>query len=247
MTTETLATLDTPALDSQGADLVRRAEMVTITDDETFREAAELLKLVKAYLTEAKTFMRPLVAAAHRNHQLALAKLDGLTVLAAKAEAIIKPKLADYQQEQERLRREAEEAAQRMQELLEAQERERVAAERLRLQREAEERQLAAAMEKEQTGDVQAMERILAAPIAIPTVAPRPVFLPPVAVQAAPKVDGVSFREVWDFEVVAASQIPPEYLVPDLVAIRKVVQALKGKTAIAGIRVFTKPVTSVRG
>ncbi len=246
MTESLITVLDTPALDSQGADLVKSAHALNVTDATSFTEAAGFARLVKAYLAEVDAFMAPICEQSHRAWKLTVAKRDGLKAHAIEAEKIVKGRMAAWEQEQARLRREAEVIMHRERERLEAQERERVAAERLRLQREAEERQLAEAMAKEAAGDVQAMEKILAAPVATPTIAPRPVFVPPVAVQAAPKVEGVSFREAWDFEVTDASQIPREYLVPDLVAIRKVVQALKGNTRIPGIRAFTKPVTAVR-
>lgn len=59
---------------------------------------------------------------------------------------------------------------------------------------------------------------------------------------AAPKVAGLSFREVADFEVTDKSQLPDEYLIPDLVRIGKVVKALKTDARIPGVRVWLKKV-----
>lgn len=62
----------------------------------------------------------------------------------------------------------------------------------------------------------------------------------PVAQHAAPKVAGLSYREVWKFRVKDESQLPREYLTPDLAKLDKVVQALKADTTIAGIEVYSE-------
>jgi hypothetical protein len=240
------AVIETPALGSQGTDLVARAQALEITDAATFAEAAEFAKLVKAYLTEVDSFMGPIVASAHAAHKTAVGKRDGLKKYALDAEGIVKQRMAAYHAEQERIRREQEEAARRERERLEAEERARVAAENARLQAEAEEARLREALEAEQRGDAQAARRIIEAPVVAPTVAARPVFVPPVQAAQPPKVDGVAFRETWDFEIVDESRVPREYLQVDRVKLGQVVRAMKGRTSIPGVRVFSKPVTSVR-
>lgn len=62
----------------------------------------------------------------------------------------------------------------------------------------------------------------------------------PIVQRAPPKVAGLSFREVPDFEVTDKSKLPPEYLIPDEVRIRKVVNALKMDANIPGVRVWMK-------
>src|SRR5678816_4591190 len=63
-----------------------------------------------------------------------------------------------------------------------------------RRQREVEE-----AIEKQ---DQETADRIIAAPLEVPPVVPRPVFVPPPAVVTAPKVEGLSFREEWDLSLI---------------------------------------------
>jgi tyrosyl-tRNA synthetase len=60
----------------------------------------------------------------------------------------------------------------------------------------------------------------------------------PVIASAVEKVKGESTRKVWKFEITDEKQIPREYLSVDEVKIRKVVQALKDDTNIAGVRVY---------
>lgn len=248
MSTPAPAVIETAALDAQGADIVAQARAIVIADDATFQGAVEFAKLTRAYIAKVEEEIGPLVTAAHASWKLAVAKRDALTAHAVSAKTIVDQRMAAYNAEVIRQRREAAEAQTRAREQAERAERARVAAERLRLQREAEERQLAAAMAKEQAGDVQAMEQILSAPPVVEPVAPRPVFIPPVAATtpALPKAAGVSFRTEWDFEVLDASLIPREYMTVDWVAIRRVCRALKGQTQISGIRAIEKPVTAIR-
>jgi hypothetical protein len=62
----------------------------------------------------------------------------------------------------------------------------------------------------------------------------------PVVQSEAPKVAGITIPKVWDFEITDEDLIPREYLDVSEVRIRKVVNALKGDTKIAGVRVFEK-------
>lgn len=64
---------------------------------------------------------------------------------------------------------------------------------------------------------------------------------PAIVQSAMPKrVEGLGFAENWTFEIEDESKLPREYLVPDRVAIGKTVKALKGRTAIAGVRAFNQ-------
>lgn len=60
----------------------------------------------------------------------------------------------------------------------------------------------------------------------------------PIVQRAPPKVAGLSFREVAQFEIVDKSKLPLEYLMPDESRIGKVVKALKMDAQIPGVRVW---------
>ena len=134
------------------------------------------------------------------------------------AEAALKRALVVFSDEQERKRR-AEQA--RLDELARK--------ERERLQRQAD---AAAAKGREERAAV--LESTAAAVVA------------PVAQTVAPKVAGLSFRSVWQFEVVDPAAVPREYLMVDEAKIRKVVAALKGDTVIAGIKVREERISTSR-
>lgn len=53
-------------------------------------------------------------------------------------------------------------------------------------------------------------------------------------------------RLTWDFNIIDAQQIPRQFLVPDLVAIRKAIVDSKGEFQIAGIESFQKESMSFR-
>lgn len=86
-------------------------------------------------------------------------------------------------------------------------------------------------------------KKVLAAQAAARQAGTAPVALVPPAA-AAPKAEGVTFTERWDYEVTDLSLVPREYLMIDDKKVGAVVKAMKAETPIPGIRVF--PVDSVR-
>jgi len=61
----------------------------------------------------------------------------------------------------------------------------------------------------------------------------------PVVAVTPEKTSGVKLRESWRFAIEDAAAIPREYLVPDEKAIGAVVRAMKGRTNIPGVRVWS--------
>lgn len=235
----------TQDLAQEGTALVQTASVIQVVDEVSFGRAGEMLKTVKLYLRRVAEVFDPIVEAAHRAHKTAVEQRKGVEQYAVTAERMLKERMSVYEQEQARLRRAAEEAARREQERLEAEERARVAVEEARLRAEAEDKRLAEAVAAEQAGDAVRARALVEEPIVVAPVAPRPVFVPPTPM-ARPKVEGVSFRDVWDFEIDNAALIPQEYLTPDLVRIRGVVQAMKSAANIPGVKVIPKRIAAVR-
>jgi hypothetical protein len=128
--------------------------------------------------------------------------------------------LAAYDREQERIAREKQLKEQAEHDKRDAEEKRQLA----ELARKAGEKQLAKEIE------------------AAPSEAP-PVFVP----KETPKVPGLSYREDWKFEIVDATVLPREYLIPDESKIGKIVRALKATTYIPGVRVFSVKVPIGRG
>lgn len=225
--------------------IAERIPLIKIVNAESFALAVEDRAEIKRRRARIAELMNPICDAAYKTWKTAVAKRESLDAPFAEADKAYSRAQGAYDQEQARLRREAEEATRRERERLEAVERARVAAEEARLRKEEDDRRLAEAAEAEAAGDTEAAERILAAPVETPVVAPRPIFVPPPAVQA-PKAAGVSFRDNWDFEIVDAALIPREYLVPDETKLRGVVRALKHQTRIPGVRAVNERIAVQR-
>lgn len=82
-------------------------------------------------------------------------------------------------------------------------------------------------------GDKEAAKNLKAAPLHVASVAPK--------TQEPPKVAGMSVRKVWDFQL-DPDRLPRKYLIPDTVAIRKIVNALGANHGIPGVTAFQKEV-----
>lgn len=53
-----------------------------------------------------------------------------------------------------------------------------------------------------------------------------------------PKVEGLSFREDWTYEVVDAAAIPREFLAPDEAKIGRYIRAMRSEARILGVRIW---------
>lgn len=117
---------------------------------------------------------------------------------------------------------------------------------------EQEERFLQEAIKREAEGDKETADLILNAATELPppeVTVPLPVIpvapvesisLPP----STPKVEGLSFTTTWKWEVTDIAQVPRQYMKLDESAIGGVVRAMKDKTSIPGIRVWSEQVAS---
>lgn len=72
-----------------------------------------------------------------------------------------------------------------------------------------------------------------------------PIVTPEVKVEQ-PKVDKVSYREKWSFDIIDEKKIPREYLKVDEQKIRGVVQALKQDCSIPGIKIHCEKIPVLR-
>lgn len=203
-------------------ELADRARSMVVTTDQEFETAAEFLKVVKAMASKVKAIFDPVVARAHEAHKAATAARAQVLSPITEAEGVVKRSMSAFVDRRERERAEAE----------------RVAREAAR--KAAEEERLARALELEQSGRAAEAEVELARP-----VAPQAVAVP---IQAPPRVAGVSTKKIWQFEIVDASAIKREFLVPNETAIRSAVQSLnEGAVAVVGgIRVWQETVIAGR-
>lgn len=253
-----------PTLEARGTELAAKIPLIRITDPESFAMAVEDRAEIKRRLARIEEVMGPICASAHATWKTAVAKREGLRVPFVDADKAYSRAMGLYEQEQERQRRAAEEQARRDRERLEAEERQRVEAENARLRKEAEDTRLEEAAAAEARGDTETAERLIAAPVAAPTVTARPVFVPVAPAPPKPAAAGVSFRDSWTAEVVDLLVLvkavagkcptcrctaphpgqPVTLLAPNQAALNGLARSLKGALAIPGVRAVNERIAA---
>ena len=222
------------------------ASAYRVTTPVQYNSAGEELKRIKGKAAEIEAqrvaLKEPALEAGRRIDAFFRRPLDFLKA----AEASIKSAMVAYSNEQDRIRQEeqrkANEAARRereKQEAAAAEARRKAEAEAAELRRKAEEEaaagRAAEAAKLQQKADAK-IERGEAKAEGLELRAATVVA--PVIHRDVPKIAGFSMREVPKFEIVDEKLIPREYLAPDLVKIRAVVNALKTGANIPGVRVW---------
>lgn len=212
-------------VETKALSVIDKARAVKIVDAETYTGAGMLWKSIKDMMKEVADTFDPIIEKAHASHKEALAQKAKYYAPLESAYKSVKALMSSYDQAQEALR----------------------LAEQRRLEEEArkaeEERLLQEAILAEEEAKRNGATKEEAAQEAA-AIIEAPAYVPPIVLQkSTPKLaGGPVFQKRWDFEVIDVSKIPALYMVPDLVKIRQVVTALKGQTAIPGIKTFEKRV-----
>lgn len=216
-----LSLLDRPAQEvaSEALTWPERARAAAVTDVDSYRMTAEMLLGIKALRAKVAETFDPHIQNAYRAHKDLVAEKQKAEAPLSEAERIIKDALRAFDAEQERIRREEQ---RRLEEVARKQE------EDDRLAR-------AAAMELE--GQAFGDEALVDEAHALIEGPAQPMPIAPVA-KATPKVQGISYRDVWRFEVVDPTKVPRQFLQVNESAIRSVVNGLKGNAQIPGVRVY---------
>lgn len=225
---------------------------LTATDEDSYVELAEALKEGKRYVRWVDETFDP--DAAYKAWKVAV---EQKKMFRAPGEEIINHANAEvkaWNAEQERLRREAQAAADRERQRLEEAARLAAEAETARLRKEAEDAIIEAAATAEANGDLATAERILAEPVIVPTPSPVVTFTPPVQMPAPTRVKGLSFHRVWECDLislddvireVAAGRAPKRLLKLDESAARDYAKDTEG-APVRGLRFRSSSETTVR-
>jgi hypothetical protein len=162
-------------LEKEVGSVPERAKAFTITTNEDFERAGELLKIIKGLRAEVDSTFDGIISKAHEAHKEAIAQKRKYEAPLAEAERLLKPKLSAYLDEQERQRK----------------------AEELRLEAEAraeaERQQLENAVVLDDMGETEAANALLSE-----RVQSAPVFVP----KQAPKVAGIVPTKTYSAQVV---------------------------------------------
>src|SRR5574343_361117 len=198
-------------------------KIVTIARDfivdsiESVHIASSYLKECKERLIKINETFDPIVEKAHAAHKEALAQKKKHSDPVAQAKKIIGSKVAAFESEQQRIRLEKE----------------RIAREEAR--KVQEEQRLAEALLLQDAGMTEEAESVL--------TTERPLEIQ--KTEEAPKIEGLSFRENWCFEVVDVNQIPREFLIVNEKAIGAVVRSKKEKKMTTQMQVQKKNLSDV--
>lgn len=207
-------------LEQQAMTWPEKARAIAVRDQESYNRAAGLLISIAGLEKEIIDHHKEPKQKAFEAHKAIVAAEKRLLEPLAEAKGIIKRAIGAFEQEQERIRQEAERKARE---------------EAARLEEEA---RLKLAVQAEEMGaPAETVQEIIDTPM-------------PMAVPAAPRTfqraAGVSTRRIWKWEIVNEKEIPREYLMIDQVKINGIVRAMGGSTKIPGIRVYEETGISVR-
>ena len=240
--------MSSPANSTLAQNMLALAAGATIVDASDYERVATQLQNVKAKHKEIDAARKELLKPIDEGRNRIQAFFRGPLGVLEQAEEIYKRKLADYRDEQERLRleeqRKAEEKARH--------ERERIAEQAREAERRAREKaeaDRAAAAEAEAAGRAAEAEKLRARAdkaeergaerVAQLTERSESVVAPTIE-REAPKVKGIKTRYVWKWKLVDRAKVNPLYLCPDQEKIDKTVTALKGDapSVVGGISVW---------
>jgi hypothetical protein len=205
---------DTIKIETQSKSTEELVNHLVIKTEADYKDAVEISKGIKFLTKEIKsTFKEPKQKAHEAHKSITAAEKKHLDPL-VKLDKVISTKILSYQLEQQRIQEIARLEAERV-------ERERIETQAL-LEAEA----------MEALGETEEAEAI------IEEAQEAEVFVP--KIEAVPKVEGVSFRDNWTFEITNPKAIPLEFMMPDEIRIRKYVKMVKGEAKMDGVRFFNK-------
>lgn len=211
-----LEPVDEQQLTQEVTDIEFRAESFVIQTPEDYEAAGEFGKLLKQKAAEVTGFFKPMKDSAYQAHKAVCDREKAMLTPLKNAEKIVKKTMGDYLMEQERIRREAEEAARRAAE-------------------EERERKLKEAMALEAAGDKEGAEAAVEEAVVMDEATGYSVPAP-----VKPKVSGVSTSKDWEITGIDTAKVPVNFngmeLRPvDQAAVMRLIRASKGSIAIPGI------------
>lgn len=210
----------------------RLAKDIVIADQAGLTEANDILVNTKALRQQIDAEFDPGIRQAHDHHKHLVEQKRRFTAPLIEAEEVLKPKIRNYLQEQDRVRLEAQRAAELA--------RRKVEVEAYKTSDKAHKLINKGELEKADKVVEAGAAKIEAIQAAVPVI-PEKAEAP-----------GTSLRQIWTFEIVDEAKLKaeaPEFTVPDLVKIRGYARAMKDQGKIPGVRIYaeTTVATKVRG
>ena len=203
-------------LENEVSEIEAMPQAVSTNSDQGYEAAGRSGDLLKKKAAEVTEFFKPLKDSAYKAHKAICDREKEMLTPLRNAEKTLKKTMGDYAMEQERKRREAEEAARRAAE-------------------EESRRKLEEAARLESEGDAVGAEAALQ-DAEISEDVSRMVFVP----GGAPKAKGVSASKDWEIVSISSKDVPlsvsgVEIRPVDKAAVMRLIRASKGTIQIPGI------------
>lgn len=210
-------------LEQQALTWPDKAKAITICDQQSYNQAADLLVSIATLKREIIEHHKPIKETAFAAHKAAVAAEKRLLDPLAESETILKRGIGTFEMEQERIRREVERKA---------------IEEARRLEEEA---RLALAVQAEKAGATEeTIQEIIETPMPMQV---------PVVTQTFQRAAGVSAgrKPVYRWRVVNETLVPRDFLMLNEVKINAIVRNANSTTKIPGIEIYEDiPNVSVR-
>lgn len=203
-------------LQKQSSPIVKKAQALVVITAEDYSSAGELLLDIKDLEKRIIGRFEDPKQKAHEAHKAITALEKELLSGPRQAKSVIEAKLAAWRNEQYKIEQEK-------QAKLQAQ-----------LEAEAKKEQEKEAAKLKKSGDAKGAKALLQQEIIVEA---------PKVESEIPKVEGLSVRRPWKGEVVDASLLPREYLMPDEKKINAVVRALGERAVIPGVKIYQESIT----
>lgn len=224
METAIILTSEAREVENVALTIPELANALRVTDTVQYVKAGELWKNIKALRDRVASSFNPIIEKAHAAHKEALAKKAEVDKPLETAQRTVKGAMEAYDREQEAVRQ-AEER--RLREIARKIEEEKLLQEAI----EAESTMKAAGMTKEEVQEETTK------------IIDLPAYVPPVVVpKAIPKIEGVSFREIWKVRIVNEKLLPRDMMTPDLIKLGALARALKGQFSMPGAEAYSERV-----
>lgn len=219
----TVAVIETPdvteqekTLSKQVTEIEFQASAITIKSEEDYQNAAGFGRMLKQRTSDVKEFWKPMKDAAHKAHAEICSKEKAMLQPLTNAEKILKNTMGAYVAEQDRKRREAEEAARRA-------------------AQEEVDRKMQEAIDLDAVGDAAGAE------LAMMEAEMMDDMSESVAVAGAkPKADRASASKDWEIVDIDTNLVPTsvagvEIRPVDRAAVMRLIRASKGSIKIEGV------------
>uniref|UniRef100_A0A6M3JTT7 Uncharacterized protein n=1 Tax=viral metagenome TaxID=1070528 RepID=A0A6M3JTT7_9ZZZZ len=207
--------IDAEQVAKESTDLVVRCQNIVITNQEQYNDSAKLLDLIKEQKEKIGLAYDSIVEKAHEAHKEAVAKRKKYLDPLETAKGIINKLMLSYKDEQER---KAQEEQIRLQKIAE-----KAAEEELKkLEAKIERAKASGKEEKAEELETQ-KENII--PIIVPVIAP-----------AINRPTGISYRDNWCAEIVDLNLVPREYLIANMAMLNGMAKSTKGSAKISGVK-----------